>query len=297
MPVGGMKVAAIQLCSGVDIAQNLAQAGALIRAAAADGAKFIATPEMTHILQRSPKRLFAAIATEAEDKGCAYFSALAKELEIYLLIGSLAILVPEAQAAKGEDGRNTQDGKKRAVNRSFLYGPDGVKITHYDKIHLFDVQVSRAETWKESAVYDRGNTAVITSIGADIESAKLGLSICYDLRFAGLYRAYAQAGAQILAVPAAFTKPTGAAHWQTLLRARAIETGSFVIAPAQGGSHEDGRTTFGHSLIIGPWGQVIAEIDGDEPGFITADIDLDEVSQARAKIPAWQHDPDYDISS
>ncbi len=290
MSVGGMRVAAIQLCSGVDIAQNLAQAGALIRAAAADGAKFIATPEMTHILQRSPKRLFAAIATEPEDKGCAYFSALAKELGIYLLIGSLAILVEEVQ------GDDSQDGKKRAVNRSFLYGPDGAKIAHYDKIHLFDVQVSRAETWKESAVYDRGNTAVIANIGADVEGAKLGLSICYDLRFAELYRAYAQMGAQILAVPAAFTKPTGEAHWQTLLRARAIETGSFVIAPAQGGAHEDGRTTFGHSLIIGPWGQIIAEINGDEPGFIAADINLDEVSQARAKIPAWQHNLDYDIS-
>ena len=269
-----MKIAAVQLRSGVNIDTNLAAADQLIRAAAKDGARFIATPEMTHILQRSPKRLFAQIKLESQDKGLVFFAALAQELSVYLLIGSLAVLKSEG----------------RAANRSFLFGPNGEILARYDKIHLFDVSVSRKETWKESAVYDRGDRAVTV----DIEGAKLGLSICYDLRFAALYRDYAQAGVQIMTVPAAFTKPTGDAHWKALLRARAIETGSFVIAPAQGGLHEDGRTTYGHSMILGPWGDVLAEIDNDETGYITADVDLDEVSSARAKIPAWQHSPDYE---
>lgn len=271
-----MKIAAVQLRSGVDIDANLIAAEALIRAAAKDGAKFIATPEMTHIVQRSPKRLFAVLQPEESDKGAAFFWGLAKELGIHLLIGSLAILKSEG----------------RAVNRSFLFGPKGETLARYDKIHLFDVSVSRAETWKESAVYDRGEMAVT----ADINGAKLGLSVCYDVRFAALYRHYAQAGAHILTVPSAFTKPTGEAHWESLLRVRAIETGSFVIAPAQGGLHADGRATHGHSLIIGPWGDIIAQIDGDEPGYITADIDLNEVTAARAKIPAWEHNPDYSLS-
>ena len=268
-----MKVAAIQLCSGVDIDANLEAAETLIRAAAAQGADFIATPEMTHLLQRSPKRLFAAIKPESEDKGVRFFAALAQELGVSLLVGSLAILKSEG----------------RAANRSFLFGTDGQILARYDKIHLFDVSVSRKETWKESAVYDRGDRAVT----ADVDVMKVGLSICYDVRFAALYRDYAAAGAQILAVPAAFTKPTGEAHWEALLRARAIETGSYVIAPAQGGLHEDGRTTYGHSLIVDPWGAIIAQIRDDSPGYILADIDLADVDAARAKIPAWQHNPDY----
>ena len=271
-----MKVAAIQLRSGIEVEPNLLAAEKLIRAAAQKGARLIVTPEMTHILQRSPKRLFAALQVENMDRGVDFFAGLAKELGVYLLIGSLAILKSEG----------------RAANRSFLFGPSGETLARYDKIHLFDVTVSRAETWKESNVYDRGDRAVTASI----EGAKLGLSICYDVRFAGLYRKYAEAGAHIMTVPAAFTKPTGEAHWEALLRARAIETGSFVIAPAQGGTHEDGRTTFGHSHIIGPWGDIIAKLDNDEPGYITADINLDDVAAARAKIPAWQHNPGYTLS-
>lgn len=274
-----VRIAAVQLCSGVDIKSNLEHAGALIRAAAAQGAEFIATPEMTHILQRSPKRLFAAIAPEQKDLGVAYFSNLARELKVYLLIGSLAIRASET----------------RAVNRSFLFGPDGTQRASYDKIHLFDVRLSSKESWTESNVYERGERAALAGLTLGGEAVKLGLSICYDVRFAGLYRAYAQAGAQIMAVPAAFTVPTGRAHWETLLRARAIETCSFVIAPAQGGVHEDGRQTYGHSLIIGPWGDVLAHKDGDEPGFICADIDLGEAARARAKLPAWQHDPSYSL--
>ena len=259
--------------SGVDINANLQAAEQLIRGAANEGAHFIATPEMTHILQRSPKRLFANITDEANDLGVKHFADLAKELNIDLLIGSLAI----------------KTGEKRAANRSFLFGSKGETKTRYDKIHLFDVTVSREETWKESNVYDRGNKAVT----ADIEGAKLGLSICYDLRFPSLYRHYGQSGADIIAVPAAFTKPTGGAHWESLLRARAIETGSFIIAPAQGGVHEDGRRTYGHSMIIGPWGDIRAHLNHDEPGYICADIDIADAAEARRRIPAWNHDPDY----
>jgi len=269
-----IRIAAIQLRSGVSIAENLVAAEAFIRRAASDGARFVATPEMTHILQRSPKRLFSVIKEENSDQGVKHFGFLAKELDIELLIGSLAI----------------KSGEDRAVNRSLLFGKDGAIKSRYDKIHLFDVTVSRKETWKESSVYDRGDRAVL----ADIEGATLGLSICYDIRFASLYRHYAQAGAEILTVPAAFTRPTGLAHWESLLRARAIETGSFVIAPAQGGDHEDGRATWGHSLIIGPWGDIRAELKHDEPGYICADIDLSDVKEARRKIPAWNYNPDYE---
>ena len=268
-----MKIAAIQMRSGVNIDANLIEAERLIRAAAADGASFIATPEMTHILQRSPKDLFKSISDEANDRGVKHFAALAKALKIDLLIGSLAIRTSE----------------NRAANRSFLFDKDGTNSARYDKIHLFDVTVSKAETWKESNVYDRGNKAVI----ADIDGAKLGLSICYDLRFSSLYRYYGQAGADIIAVPAAFTKPTGRAHWEPLLRARAIETGSFIIAPAQGGLHEDGRSTYGHSMIIGPWGDIRAQLESDAPAYICADIDISDVEDARRRIPAWNHDPDF----
>lgn len=262
------------MCSGVSVADNLVQADGLIRAAAADGATFVATPEMTHLMQRSPKRLFATITTEDKDAGLIHFQALARELDIHILIGSLAVL----------------GDKDKALNRSFLIGPDGQIIARYDKIHLFDVTLSRAETYKESNVYDGGTQAVTATIG----HAKLGLSICYDVRFAALYRAYGQADAHILTVPAAFTVPTGRAHWETLLRARAVETGSFVIAPAQGGSHEDGRNTWGHSMIIGPWGDVRAVLGGDAPGYICAYINLDDVTDARRKVPAWQHNPNFD---
>jgi len=268
-----MRVACVQMRSGVDIDANLAQADMLIREAANEGAAFIATPEMTHILQRSSKRLFATITEEEADPGVAHFAALAKELGIDLLIGSLAI----------------KTGDRRAANRSFLFGPDGEVKARYDKIHLFDVTVSKEETWKESHVYDGGDKAVMAKAG----EAKIGFSICYDLRFPDLYRQYGQAGADIITVPAAFTRPTGEAHWETLLRARAIETGSFVVAPAQGGKHEDGRATWGHSMIISPWGDVIAHIDGDAPGCVCADININAVTEARRKVPAWQHNPAY----
>lgn len=246
----------------------------MVREAASRGAALIITPEMTHILQRSPKRLFAAITEESNDKGVKAFAALADELSVDLIIGSLAI----------------KTGDKRAANRCFHFGPDGQIKARYDKIHLFDVTLSRKESWKESSLYDAGKKAVLTRAG----DATVGLSVCYDLRFPHLYRRYAQSGADILTVPAAFTVPTGQAHWHALLQARAIETGSFVLAPAQGGTHEDGRRTYGRSLIIGPWGDIMAELDHDEPGIIAADLDLTEIGSARAKIPAWNHNPDFD---
>ncbi len=270
-----MRVASIQLRSGTDIDANIRQASELVRKAADDGAELIVTPEMTHILQRSPKRLFANIQPQDNDPGVTTFSQLASELGVHLLIGSLAI--------------KTAD--ERAANRSFLFGPDGKIITTYDKIHLFDVNVSRAETWRESNIYDKGTHAVL----ADINEFKLGLSICYDLRFPHLYRHYGQSGAHILTIPAAFTRPTGQAHWESLLRARAIETGSYVIAAAQGGEHEDGRATWGHSMIINPWGDIIAHLDHDEPGIISADISIEEVEAVRRKIPAWQSEVDFKL--
>lgn len=268
-----MKVAVIQMRSGIDIDANLRAATDLITAAAADGATLIATPEMTHLLQRSPKKLFAHITHEDEDRGLAHFQALARSLGVNLLIGSLAIKVSE----------------DRAANRSFVIGPDGTIMARYDKIHLFDVTLSRAETYKESHVYRRGDKAVTVKV----DDALLGLSVCYDVRFPELYRDYAHAGAQIISVPAAFTRPTGQAHWATLLTSRAIETGSFILAPAQGGTHDDGRATWGRSMIIGPWGDVRAQIDNDEPGYVCATLDMDDVSLARRKVPAWQHRPDY----
>ena len=268
-----IRTALIQLRSGTVIQDNLDAASVLIRQAASDGATFIATPEMTHILQRAPKHLFESILDEANDLGVMHFSDLAKELSIDLLIGSLAI----------------KTTKNRAVNRSFLFGPDGEIKARYDKIHLFDVTVSKVETWKESNVYDRGEQAVM----AQVAGAKLGLSICYDLRFASLYKHYVKCGAQILTVPAAFTRPTGEAHWESLLRARAIETSSFVVAPAQGGQHEDGRATWGRSMIVGPWGDIRAKLDHDNPSYICADLDMDDVVSARSKIPAWDYQPEY----
>jgi len=272
-----MKIAAIQMRSGMDIEANIIRAEDHIRAAAQAGATFIATPEMTHIVQRAPKRLLATIFDEPNDPGVTRFAALAKDLKIDLLIGSLAI----------------KTGPQRAVNRAFLFNADGALSARYDKIHLFDVTVSRTETWKESSVYDRGDKAVIADLSEVNASAKLGLSICYDLRFAALYRHYGQSGANIIAVPSAFTRPTGAAHWQALLRVRAIETGSFIIAPAQGGQHDDGRATWGHSMIIGPWGDILSHKDDDTPGYIIADIDNDKCAEARRKIPAWNYDPKW----
>jgi predicted amidohydrolase len=263
-----IKVACVQMRSGTDVADNIAAADALIRQAARDGAELIATPEMTTLLDRKPGAAWEKSTSEGDDTGVAAFRALAKELGVTLLVGSVAIRADEGKCA----------------NRSLLIAPDGEVVARYDKIHMFDVQLNAGNIYRESDSYAAGGRAVVASL----PQARLGLTICYDVRFPELFRQLALAGAQVIAVPAAFTRITGEAHWHILLRARAIETGCFIIAPAQGGRHQDGRETFGHSLIIDPWGEVLAE-GGTEPGVIHATLDLAKVDEVRGKIPSLQH--------
>lgn len=270
------RAACVQMRSGIDRAQNTKEALSLIAEAAKDGAKFVATPEMTNVVDRNPRRMFENIAAENDMPEIAAFSAAAEANKIWLLAGSFAVKVADT----------------RAANRAFLFGPDGRVVAKYDKLHMFDVDLPNGESWKESAVYQPGPHPVLV----DADEAKIGLSICYDVRFPRLYRTLAQSGATILCVPAAFTKQTGEAHWKTLLTARAIENGAFVIAPAQGGKHEDGRETYGHSLIIDPWGKVLAEAPGDEPCVISADIDLDRAFEARQRIPNLSLEQTFDVN-
>ncbi len=262
-----VRAACIQMRSGTEVRPNIEAASVQIRAAAADGAQLIATPEMTSLLDIRPGQARSKITSEADDEALKAFQALASELGIWLLIGSMAV---------------THESDARFANRSILITPTGTISARYDKIHMFDVEVGDGQSYRESKAYRPGEEAILVNTPL----AALGLTICYDVRFPYLYRSLAQAGAQVLTVPAAFTKVTGQAHWHTLLRARAIETGSFVLAPAQGGRHEDGRETYGHSLIISPWGTVLAEADHDHPGFISADLDLADVAMARQRIPA-----------
>ena len=272
-----VRAACIQMRSGVEVAPNIAAASALIRQAAGQGARFIATPEMTNLLDIRPGMARPKIVQEADDTALVAFRALAAELGVTLLIGSLAVALTD---------------EERFANRSFLIGPDGGVIARYDKIHMFDVEVGDGQSYRESRAYRPGEAAVL----AKAPFATVGLTICYDVRFPHLYRRLAQAGADILTIPAAFTRVTGEAHWHVLVRARAIETGCYVLAPAQGGRHEDGRETYGHSLIISPWGEVLAEADGDTPGIILADLDPDAVAQARGRIPSLGNDRDIPIT-
>lgn len=267
-----LKVALVQMTSGPDIAENIAAVEALIRKAAADGAQFILTPENTcHIRVPSTEKLKTAQG-ESGNAVLEKFSALAKELNVWLMAGSISIKLSDDKIA----------------NRCFVFDANGNIAAKYDKIHLFDVDLPTGEKHRESALFQPGDAAVIV----DSPWAKIGLTICYDLRFASLFRHLAQSGSQILTVPSAFTVPTGQAHWHTLLRARAIENGAFVLAPAQCGTHEGGRKTYGHSLIIDPWGTILAE-GGEEPGIITAELDLNAVNIARNAIPALKHDRKY----
>ncbi len=270
-----LRAAAVQLRSGIEPAANREAAIPLLREAAAAGARFIATPENTLRMDRDRARMFAAVGPEAGDGELKAWGRLSQELGVWLLLGSGPIAA----------------GNGKVFNRSFLFSDSGKIAARYDKINLFDVTLGGGETYRESETVEGGKKAVIAE---GPMGAKIGFSICYDLRFPALYHAYAKAGADIITAPAAFTVPTGQAHWETLLRARAIETHCFVIAPAQGGRHEDGRATYGHSLMIDPWGKVLAKLDNDEPGFIVADLDLDAVAAARAKIPAWNGGPDFE---
>lgn len=272
--MSSFKAACVQMRSGRSVARNVDDAEALIRAAAAAGAGYVLTPEMTTILDRDKAALLAAIGPEETDSSLQRFREIARELGIHLHIGSMAIKLSDDHIA----------------NRSFLIAPNGAIVGRYDKIHMFDVDLTGGESYRESATYRPGDTAVV----ADLPWAKLGLTICYDVRFPALHRTLAKAGASVLAVPAAFTKKTGEAHWHVLLRSRAIETGSYVVAAAQAGHHEDGRDTFGHSVIIDPWGKILAEAD-DQPGFIIAEIDPAFSATARQAIPALANARDFSL--
>lgn len=259
------RVAALQMRTGMDPARNLVEFEALVREAAGQGATYVQSPEMTGVLVRGRNILMERIVAADEDPLVRRASELAAELSIFVHIGSTGVLL--------------DDGK--VANRGFLFGTDGSLITTYDKIHMFDVDLDNGESWRESATYTAGNKATV----AELSFGQLGIAICYDLRFPQLFRAQALAGAEILTVPAAFTRQTGEAHWHVLLRARAIENGAWVIAAAQGGLHEDGRETYGHSLIVDPWGRVVADAGDDEPGIVLADIDPAASAEARRKIP------------
>jgi predicted amidohydrolase len=268
------RAALVQLRSGRSVADNLDRAEGLIRRAARGGADYVQTPENTAFMELEPKLVLAAAETEAASQPLKRLRALAAELGIHLHIGSLAIKLDDT----------------RVANRSYVIDPQGGILAHYDKLHLFDVDLAGGESYRESHHARPGASAVLV----DLPFGRLGLSICYDLRFPQLYRALAAAGAEFIAVPAAFTRQTGEAHWHVLIRARAIESGAFVLAATQGGLHENGRMTFGHSLIVSPWGDVLAE-GGEDPGVIFADIDLAASAEARARIPALKHDRDFEI--
>ena len=273
------RAAAVQMRTGIDVTENVAEAERLIRAAAAAGADYVLTPEMTTVLDRDRERLMRAIQPEASDPSLARFRALAGELRIHLHIGSMAIKLAEPDGSAGQAA---------IANRAILIGPDGNLIARYDKIHMFDVDLAHGESYRESRLYRPGHAAVV----ADLPWARLGLSVCYDVRFPNLYRVLARSGASVIAIPAAFTKTTGEAHWHVLVRARAIETGSFVVAAAQGGHHQDGRDTYGHSMIVDPWGKIVAEAETD-PGFILAEIDPAVSATMRGRIPALANEKTF----
>ncbi|GJD91134.1 MULTISPECIES: carbon-nitrogen hydrolase family protein [Methylobacterium] len=266
--------ACVQMRSGREPLANRDAAVAGVREAAAAGAQYIQTPEMTSLVERSRERLFAVVTEQEADPTLAALREAARETGAVVQVGSLAI----------------RNGDKVA-NRAFLIGSDGEILAAYDKLHLYDVDLPNGERWRESATYTGGACAVV----AETALAAIGLGICYDIRFPALFRALAESGADVLTAPACFTQQTGEAHWHVLHRARAIETGSFMISAAQGGRHEDGRDTYGHSIIVDPWGRVLADAGGAEPGVILAEIDLARVADARARIPALQHSKPFRV--
>lgn len=273
-----MKVALLQITSSDDPAENLPMVRDMLREAANQGAEFALTPEVTNCVSSSRTHQREVLSQEEDDLVLAGLSAEAKSLGLWVLIGSLGI--------------QTGDLDGRFANRSFLIGADGTVQARYDKIHMFDVDVSETETYRESAAFRPGNEAVL----AQTPWGQLGMTICYDVRFAYLHRALAQAGARIITVPAAFSPVTGAAHWEVLLRARAIETGCWILAPAQTGDHKISRgkprSTYGHSLVIAPWGEVILDA-GTDPGVYVVDVDMNQVAKARHRVPALTHDRSF----
>jgi predicted amidohydrolase len=260
--------------AGRSIERNVADAVALIDEAADRGAEYVQTPECTTLMELDPERLMAQTMPEEGNTALSAFTDAARKRRIWLHIGSMAVKV----------------GERRLANRSYVIAPDGEIAARYDKIHMFDVDLGNGDAYRESANYQAGPSAVLM----ELPWGRLGLTICYDLRFPALHRALAKAGAKFIAGPAAFTRMTGEAHWHTLLKARAIETGAFILAAGQGGRHENGRETFGHSLIISPWGEILAEA-GIDPGVVTATIDGAYADQVRRKIPSLLHDRDFDV--
>jgi len=269
-----LSLGVIQLTSGIDPAANARALSAALDTAAAQGARIAFTPEMTGLLDGRKERLLASLAPEEADASLAVARAQAARHRIWVHLGSCPIRLDSGKVA----------------NRAFLIDDAGAIRARYDKLHLFDVDLPSGERYRESSTYEPGTQAVL----AQTPWGGLGLSICYDLRFAYLYRELAQQGARMIAVPAAFTHTTGKAHWHVLLRARAIETGCFVIAAAQTGTHEDGRTTFGHSLVVAPWGEVLLDA-GEAPGVHAVTLDLGQVDEARGRVPALRHDRCYDL--
>lgn len=273
---GVLDIALVQTRTPATAKAGLDHVAPLIREAAAGGARFILTPEGTNLLEQRRDRRATVLASEDEDVAVLGLRRLAAELGVWLLIGSAIV-------------RSGHDGDARAANRSLLVGAGGAIVARYDKLHVFDVDLPNGERYRESATVRPGDGAAV----ADTPWGRLGLTICYDIRFPHLHRQLAQAGASMIALPAAFTAPTGEAHWETLLRARAIETGAFVLAPAQGGLHEDGRRTWGRSTVVGPWGEIIARADHDEPCVLHAKLDMEAVAKARAAIPSLTHDREF----
>ncbi|MGR3320506.1 MAG: carbon-nitrogen hydrolase family protein [Pseudooceanicola sp.] len=273
-----MKTALLQLTSSDDPAENLETVTAMIREAAGQGARFVLTPEVTNCVSASRTRQEQVLSLPEDDIFRAAMPDLCRELGIWLLLGSIGV--------------KTTDPDGRFANRSFLYSPAGAEVAWYDKIHMFDVQVSETETYRESAGFRPGDRAVV----AETDFARIGMTVCYDIRFPYLYRTLAQAGATVLTVPAAFSPLTGQAHWESLLRARAIENGCWVLAPAQCGTHDAARgrarSTHGHGMVVAPWGEVILD-QGETPGIAYFDLDMDAVDKARAKVSSLTHDREF----
>lgn len=267
-----VRAACVQMTSGVEIAGNIEQSSALIRAAHADGARIIGIPEVANLCQMSRRRSLEAAQFEENEPALKAWRELAAELDIWLLAGSMVIKVAD----------------DRLVNRAYMIAPDGAIAAKYDKIHMFDVDLPNGESYRESDLFEPGDKAVLI----DSPWGGIGVTICYDVRFPQLYRALAKAGANMIWTSAAFTRTSGKAHWHIMQRARAIETGAWILAPAQCGDHEDGRSTYGHALIVSPWGKVVADA-GEEPGYIIADLDLGRVAEARQSIPTLRHDRDF----
>ncbi len=276
-PTEKITVACIQMCSGIQVSENLETLCTRVNEAATAGAVYVQTPEMSLVLDDDRHRLLSDRVQESQRRGLQRLARLAADLRLWLHVGSCAI--------------RCEKDPSRAANRAHLFDPQGRTAATYDKIHLFDVDLQEGETHRESHAYSAGAFARVVQAGP----LNLGLSICYDLRFPGLYRALAHQGAEVMAIPSAFTCPTGQAHWRTLLRARAIENGAFVIAAAQGGKHPCNRKTYGHSMIVSPWGRVVAGLEHDDPGVLIASIDLAEISHARKQIPSLRHDRPFDV--